>query len=159
MTSSIGVDRRILRAFYTQYVAVLLILLVFCVGSVYKGASPNSNRTSSSNTGTAIASARYPEFFRAPDSAEINDAGGIQAVSEVLKSHDLRGVFTIVAPLSGDVDKAVMAARLRARVLKTRMLQDRVPEQAIKVVIVPSAKPLAEVAVVFESLEVLDAES
>jgi hypothetical protein len=159
MSGNVGVDRRILRAFYTQYVAVLLILLVFCVGSVCQGTLPHRPATAQPDTRIPLASVRYSEFFQGVDSAEINESGGINAVSQVLRSHDLRGVFAISAPLSGDAQAVAASASLRAKTLRARTSQDHVPAQAIKIVVVPSTHPSGAVTVSFESLEVSDGES
>jgi hypothetical protein len=159
MTGSIGADRRILRAFYTQYVAVLLILLVFCIGSVSKETARHDQGSDSGQAVSPLGTVHYPEFFQAMDSAEINYAGGIKAIYEVLRNHEVRAVFTISAPLLPDPREAATSVSLRAAALRTQAAQDSIPFKAIKVVVVPSAKPSAAVSVSFESLEDRDAES
>ncbi len=159
MEACVGVDRRILRAFYTQYVAVLLIILVFCVGSVYKQSTQQRQEPELSQEAQLLASVRYPEFFTALESAEISDTGGIKAISEVLTSHDLRGVFAIPAFISGNAQEVATTVGLRAKALRTRAAQDGIPAQAIKIVVVPSRYPSATVYVSFESMELRDVKS
>ncbi len=158
----IHIDRRILRAFYIQYVAVLLILLVFCVGSAYRDSRSVPIHLSLIDTETPavpFGSMRYPEFFTSTMSSEIRDHRGAEAVFEVLRNHDVRAVFMISAPISDDSKVVAVAAHTRARTVKARAIQSHVPSEAIQVVIVPSLRPSSEVSVSFESLEVPDATS
>lgn len=159
MASGGGLDRRILRAFYTQYVAVLLMILVFWIGTVYAASPKNAQEERIAETRPAYGSLDYSQFFTAPESAEINNLGGIEAVSEVLKNHDLRGVFAISVALSGDAETAALLVRSRARAIKMRAIQVGVPAKAIKIIVTTSAKPSAAVQVSFESSEVTDVQS
>ncbi len=159
MVNRTAIDRRILGAFYTQYVALLLMLLVFWIGVVYAASPQQVRQLQVADRILPIGSLDYPDFFKAAESAEINSQGGIEAVLEVLQSHDLSGVFTIAVPISGNRQVAATTAYLRARALKMRAAQGGLPAQAIKIIAVPSKKPSTAVHLSFESLEAANAES
>lgn len=93
----LGCDRRILKAFYTQYVAVLLIILVFTVGAFQR------------TTGTtAVVTAPIPVLENRPSIGALDieqdfdddgqlkgDTSQLQAVSTILEAHDVRAVITV----------------------------------------------------------------
>lgn len=98
-TEQLGCDRRILKAFYTQYVAVLLIILVFTVGAFQRttGTSPPAVEP--------IAVIEEPPLIGALEIAQdFDDAGQLagdtsqlQAVSTLLEEHDVRAVVTVAS--------------------------------------------------------------
>lgn len=101
-----GCDRRILKAFYTQYVAVLLILLVFTVGAFQRASKE------------AVASSVDPQpvVAKVPigrvllgDLSEIDQESKgraqLEAVATMLREHDLEATFVFsVAKAVSDAD-------------------------------------------------------
>lgn len=90
-------DRRILKAFYTQYVAVLLIILVFCVGAFQRA----SAHASSAQPPTRLIVER-PPIGRLELEVAFDSAGSLarnpvelEAVADVIKAHDVRAMVTL----------------------------------------------------------------
>lgn len=115
MQGSYGSDRRILRAFYTQYVAVLLIVLTFTVGAFQR---------------THAAVAPVPALRRAPLAAPIGvllvegtftesgtvrgESSQLAAVAQLLRSHDVNAQVTIpVERIDFDTEASSFARMLR----------------------------------------------
>jgi hypothetical protein len=91
-----GLDRRILKAFYTQYVAVLLIVLVFSIASFQRAVSAPSTAPVAkiSQINPFIGSLRLPPLF--DQNGEFTGAHAeLVAVATLLREHDVRAVFTI----------------------------------------------------------------
>lgn len=91
-----GLDRRILRAFYTQYVAVLLIVLVFTVASFQRAFSAHSSvqPTSVVKHNPSVGAITLPWPVR--EDEEVQGAhADLAALATLLREHDLRAVFTI----------------------------------------------------------------
>ena len=138
MTSQ-GADKRILRAFYTQYVAVLLIILVFFVAafqsvSLTKVALPESDATRAK-----------PRFFG--DVALSNsviteglvqdDERRLAAIAEVLKTHDVNVTVELTVPrmaLSEVNNGATRAASLTEEIDRVLRAQGA-PTSAVRYVI------------------------
>lgn len=115
--TTLGLDRRILRAFYTQYVAVLLIVLVFFVAAFQTARSPVVSRPS------VLATTIRPQAFgevRLSEEVLINgissaDSERLAALSEVLKAHDIAASveLTVLRMALGEMDNgAIRAANL-----------------------------------------------
>jgi hypothetical protein len=115
--TAVALDRRILRAFYTQYVAVLLIILVFFVA-----AFQSTTFTKSEPTAVSLSSAKSKAFGEVRLSDELlihglssNDKERLLAVAAVLKTHDVTAVVELTVPRMalGEVDNgAIRAASL-----------------------------------------------
>jgi hypothetical protein len=91
-----GLDRRILKAFYTQYVAVLLIVLVFSIASFQRAVSGPSTSpvATSASINPVIGSLRLSPLF--DQNGEFAGAHAeLVAVATLLREHDVRAVFTI----------------------------------------------------------------
>lgn len=113
-------DRRILKAFYTQYVAVLLIMLVFSVGAFQRA----SKRAVQSAPHISVAAER-PSIGGLEFDIEFDSSGALarssddlDAVAVVLREHDVRANITLPAPSAEDdaelVDVEGVMARLDA---------------------------------------------
>ncbi|MEY4670063.1 MAG: hypothetical protein RL518_2762 [Pseudomonadota bacterium] len=93
-------DRRILKAFYTQYVAVLLIILVFTVGA-FQRTSPG-NDVSSIRPGIQKQMPTIGGLEIAQSFTELGQLGPrtdeLAAVAAMLREHDVRA--SIVLPIS-----------------------------------------------------------
>jgi hypothetical protein len=115
--TALGLDRRILKAFYTQYVAVLLIVLVFFVATFQIARSPVVARSS------ALTTTIQPQAFgeiRLSEELLINgispaDSERLAALAEVLKIHDIAASveLTVLRMALGEMDNgAIRAANL-----------------------------------------------
>jgi hypothetical protein len=95
--SQIGCDRRILKAFYTQYVAVLLIMLVFTVGAFQRASqrevAPTSAQTAPLDK-AQIGGLEIAQVFN-----ELGALGGdtvqLEAVASVIREHDVTASISI----------------------------------------------------------------
>jgi len=90
MELAAGADRRILRAFYTQYVAVLLIVLTFTIGAFQR----TSQVQDAVVTGQVRRDAPQIGTFNiegalTPDGSVVSDNQQLQALVKVLEEHDL----------------------------------------------------------------------
>lgn len=93
-------DRRILKAFYTQYVAVLLIILVFSVGA-FQRASAHAVTSAP----RALVITEPPSIGRLEVEVEFDASGALtrnptelEAIAEVIKEHDVRATVTLALP-------------------------------------------------------------
>lgn len=98
-TEQIGCDRRILKAFYTQYVAVLLIILVFTVGAFQRTTRLSASVEQPIQPILERPSIGVLEVVQDFDDAGqlIGDTSQLQAVSTLLEEHDVRAVITVAA--------------------------------------------------------------
>lgn len=133
-----GCDRRILKAFYTQYVAVLLILLVFCVGAF--------QRTSKEVPVVAVVS--RPVVAKLPvgtivlgDLSEVDgESKGrtqLQAVASLLREHDLEAtvVFSVAKVVSSADASEVDDALERIGIIERFLTAENLPLNAIRFII------------------------
>lgn len=115
-----GADRRILRAFYTQYVAVLLIILVFFVAA-FQAASGSK---AAPERDEVLAK---PSFFgdialsdtAVTDGLTPADERRLLAIGEVLRTHDVNATVELRVPrmaLSEINNGAIRAASLTERI-------------------------------------------
>ena len=101
--SSVGCDRRILKAFYTQYVAVLLIVLTFCIGA-YQRASVRGNFPKAAAVMVAppdvqLTELKIERLFA--ENGDLRDAEArLEAVASLLKSHDVNATVILSAERS-----------------------------------------------------------
>lgn len=132
-------DRRILRAFYTQYVAVLLIVLTFTVGAFQR-------------THAAVASP--PALRRAPLAAPIgtlsvegvftesgtvrSESSQLAAVAQLLRSHDVNAQVTILVERIDFDSEASFFARMVRQVegIREFFQTHGVPAAAVQVQVV-----------------------
>ncbi len=95
-----GPDRRVLKAFYTQYVAVLLIILVFFVAAFQAASGATPTKTSDTLViapheffGDIVLSERI-----VTDGIASTDERSLRAIAEVLRSHDVNATIELTVP-------------------------------------------------------------
>jgi hypothetical protein len=95
--SQIGCDRRILKAFYTQYVAVLLIMLVFTVGAFQRASQRDAVPTGAQTVSPEKAQIGRLEIAQIFN--ELGTLGGdtaqLEAVASVIREHDVTASISI----------------------------------------------------------------
>ncbi|MFN4896039.1 MAG: hypothetical protein ACK5GN_01060 [Pseudomonadota bacterium] len=156
MNGRSSVDRRILRAFYTQYISVLLILLVFCIGLVGSNKQvPGVGRAQLTNLSdrTAIGSLRLANAFSKDASSELLVAAELSAIRETLLNHDLRGVFTLYMHIGSDHEISAEIAAARVTALRSTLTAQGVPADAVEVLVEPTMLPSSDLQISFESME------
>ena len=156
MSRGATLDRRVLRAFYTQYVAVLLILLVFCVGAVSgndRRMTPPSRSQAPSTNAEPVGTVHYEGIFTSGDSAEVHEGPEFEALIEVIKNHDLRAVVKLDAELGSQRAGNNGGIIARARTLRARLISRGIPDDAVEVVLVPAPASTNGLSVTFSSLE------
>jgi hypothetical protein len=154
MSSSVAIDRRILRAFYTQYVAVLLILLVLCVGSASNDRQVPVSKLDANpeeRVPLQIGVVGYEEFFTSDTSATLREGPELLAVIETLRNHDVRATFKVYADVSSGPAVHIERTITRAHALRTRLLAASMPVEAFRIVVTPTTRPRSQVEVVFEA--------
>lgn len=133
-----GADRRVLRAFYTQYVAVLLIILVFFVAafqvaSISKAAPERDD---------ALAKPNFFGDVTLSDTVVIDgltpaDERRLVAIGEVLRTHDVNVTVELRVPrmaLAETDNGAIRAATLTERI--DHLLQAQgAPSSAVRYII------------------------
>lgn len=162
MTGSATVDRKILRAFYTQYVSVLLVVLVVSIRDAQRDlAHPSSASVQAARTQlpVPVGTMELREIFVSDTSAELDNGRELEAVLETLKNHDLRAIFTLNAPLSSSSLDGFRLAIARARAIRSRVVGLRIPSEALRVVVGSTANSVSQASVSFESMEVADEDS
>jgi len=156
MRREVTLDRRILKAFYTQYVALLLILLVASVSTVSKEAWSSIGKTNSkgaSEIKAQIGSIELREMFVDDTSAQLRDGLGLEAVLEVLRNHDVRATVTVYAISQADMLKSYRLALSRAHSIHSAVLATKIPAHAVQLRVASAATSPADAAVSFESME------
>lgn len=155
-------DRRILKAFYTQYVAVLLILLVFVVSGFQRHpeqapANPKHYGPKRQAPIGAI-SINMPEKAHEALSTEL--AAKLSAVAEFVRNHDIRATFRIpiAAQHESDADATQMLRQSIARAAQLRgyMVELGVPARAITTVLVDGEESSSSTSVTFSTMEEAD---
>jgi hypothetical protein len=111
-----GCDRRILKAFYTQYVAVLLIILTFTIGAFQRAVSlpvVSSSVQSQHSELAPIGEFALAGVF-AEDGSVRKDNERLRAISDVVKNHDVVLHVALAAPrLEFAPDAAALRRALR----------------------------------------------
>jgi hypothetical protein len=156
MSRSATVDRRILRAFYTQYVAVLLILLVFCVGASSSGKPRPREQTQglvAARSAIVLGTFEYNDIFSSASSAEIKEGPQLKSLIEILQNHDVRAVLKVHASLDSHGVNESTRALERAHALRARLLDGRIPAEAMRILIAHSSSGSSELSIEFQSLE------
>jgi hypothetical protein len=110
-------DRRILKAFYTQYVAVLLIMLVFSVGAFQRTSAQVVNVAPRVPVIAEHPSIGHLEFVVEFDStgALVRTSDHLDAIAEVIKEHDVRAIVTLPVPNTTDESELVEVEKVMAR--------------------------------------------
>jgi len=132
-----GLDRTILKAFYTQYVAVLLIILVFFTAAFQRAYIVSEDdgvqRSVIAHQGSIMNPREINAFSET--GAVLSEAPDLIAIAEVLRHHDLRAEFVVfVSQHNFDVAQGNLHYALhRVRALGDFFRQQNVPEQAIGV--------------------------
>lgn len=134
-----GCDRRILKAFYTQYVAVLLILLVFCVGAF--------QRADTQAVAVAIVPSK-PKVASIPvgiiSLGEISEVEGeskgraqLEAVASLIREHDVEAtfVFSVGKVVSHDDASEVDDALERIGIIERFFTAQDIPLSAVRFII------------------------
>jgi hypothetical protein len=90
-------DRRILKAFYTQYVAVLLIILVFTIGAFQRASQDDvgaQRLTLAPREEPSIGGIEIAQYF-----TELGELGSntaeLEAVALVVRDHDVRASISL----------------------------------------------------------------
>lgn len=90
-------DRRILKAFYTQYVAVLLIMLVFTVGAFQRASQRDVVPTSAQTVPVDkanIGGLEIAQIFNELGALE-GDTAQLEAVASVIREHDVTASISL----------------------------------------------------------------
>lgn len=154
MQTAVTGDRRILRAFYTQYVAVLLIVLTFTIGAFQRTSeAPNSQAPSivrQISQRSPIGGIIIPEVFTV-DGAVAAGNERLGAVVQVLEEHDLRATITLTVPrLDFDEYSSSLRRTLRRLEALEHFFDDQaIPPSAVRFVARPSGSASEEVSVRF----------
>jgi hypothetical protein len=138
--TALGIDRRILRAFYTQYIAVLLIVLVFFVAAFQR---PRATEIRMAASIAQEPSATLP--LGAPIAlSSLWGAAGLEAehpqllaISQLLRAHDVEATFVFgVAVSPADLSTSELST-LSARVdaLERFFEEEQLPRGATRYVI------------------------
>lgn len=155
-TEQMGCDRRILKAFYTQYVAVLLIILVFTVGAFQRTSIPDlaiAHPAPIIRDAPSIGALQIAHPF-GQEGRLLADTAQLQAISMVLKEHDVRAVMTLSASMrskeaEGDV---VMESLAHIDALETFFRTQGVSDSSLKFVLDSSVATTGNITVEFEEV-------
>lgn len=147
-------DRRILKAFYTQYVAVLLIILVFTVGAF--------QRTSQQQ---AMSSAPVPTLAELPPIGGLEiaqsfnelgelgvDTAELEAVAVVIREHDVKASISLPVSMQKiDAPRATVEQSLARLAALERFFEERgVGEASLELVLGGAAAKEGRLVVRFE---------
>lgn len=137
--SHAGPDRRILRAFYTQYVAVLLIILTFTIGAYQRTQGALIQEKPSDSTLPAphhFLSVPLDNLFFSDGSVHDSD-GRLQAIAQVVKNHDIDLQATIQVRRFdiANGSSSMRRAMVRADALERYLRSNEVPAEAISIVL------------------------
>ena len=153
--SQVVADRRILKAFYTQYVSVLLILLVFCVTAPYvtRSMPVPVNPPSTIPVHAAFGSMKMKNPFSAEDNAVIQHTGELDAIAEVAINHDVRVELHVPVYSEGTLGrpKAFREGIQRAEALQDYLVKHRVIRSAVSVIVEDGASREDSLTAVFRS--------
>jgi len=152
-------DKRILKAFYTQYISVLLIILVFTagrVGSVRKQDFIPKMIVEEKSATLGAVSIRTGADASGTLSEEADSA--LEAVSKVLLNHDVTATVKISVNSHPDSDAQLQLERALATSHKFRavLVEHGVPEHAVRSVIVRGGAETGAASISFSPSEELD---
>ena len=132
-----GCDRRILRAFYTQYVAVLLIMLTFTIGifqraSISKAAVPSPGGEYVA-IGKPIGDVVIRSLFGA-DGSVSSEEPQLKALAHIIRSHDVLLTLTLSMPRLTVEPKSPSLRRALRRInaLEQFFMAEEVPREALR---------------------------
>lgn len=133
-----GLDRRILRAFYTQYVSLLLILLVFFV-TAFQTKSDTHTQKEIANPEvrtSPLGGMQIAHPFESNGSLKKENVD-LEALANVLRSHDVRADLVLTVPLldfEGREPSLVYAAR-QTDALAEFFMRREIPVNAYRFII------------------------
>jgi hypothetical protein len=129
------VDRRILKAFYTQYVSVLLIVLVFGIWVFHFASSHERSSSRILPVGDSLPPVGrmiISDPFEAGRDALEEPTAELNAIADLLLNHDVRVVFRFDSP-ERSPESRLQAQNLMARLnsLRTFFQARGVPVEAV----------------------------
>lgn len=133
--SSVGCDRRILRAFYTQYVAVLLIVLTFCISAFQRastGMVAPSLRVAETPSDVTLTSSVVERAF-SEDGTFVADEPRLEAIATILRSHDVSATVTLSVARDSLAGSADAGRQIAAKIdnVENFFLSRNVPRDAV----------------------------
>ena len=149
-------DRRILKAFYTQYVAVLLIILVFSVGAFQRSSSkstPEISKVLTIQDSPSIGTLHVRPDFN-PTGSLVGQSPELEAIAWFVREHDIRATITLATSTNdesadlADVENAL--ARIDA--LRAYFISQGLPDTAFQYVLGGPVAQEGNVTVQFEEL-------
>ncbi len=138
--NDMGCNRRILKAFYTQYVAVLLIVLVFTLGAFQRATHseqapppPNAKATAGS---PQIGAMTLSDVF-SDDGSIVGDHVQLLALVAVLREHDLRIALVIPKTVSfrTESNQDIVASLKQIEALEAFFSAHAITDQSVRFVI------------------------
>jgi hypothetical protein len=133
-----GCDRRILKAFYTQYVAVLLILLVFCVGAFQRADTQAVAVTASSPVKVASIPVGVISLGEISEvEGETKGRAQLEAVASLIREHDVEAtiVFSVAKVVSNADVSEVDEALERVGIIERFFAAQDIPLNAVRFII------------------------
>jgi hypothetical protein len=143
-------DRRILRAFYNQYVAVLLIILVFNIGVAVRPFSRPQPSVApvikdKIKEGDLAGEIALTNIFKEERSTQIAEHSDLLTIEEVLRNHDIKAVFKIYVPLakrSGEEIKRYTDLGIsRSIAIKRWLLERQLPAKSFEAIVLTRDYP------------------
>jgi hypothetical protein len=133
-----GCDRRILKAFYTQYVAVLLIMLTFTIGAFQRASQAPAvgpREASSIQEVGPIGDLVISDLFGV-DGSVPRDNQKLVALASVLRNHDVVLTLSLSVPrLSFEADSSsVRRALRRIHALEQFFISEAIPLTSVRFV-------------------------
>lgn len=134
----VGADRKLLKAFYTQYTAVLLIILTFTIGAFQRTIKNDQTNMDIPvwSPRSLIGEVKLVKVFR-DDGSLLSSPDQLAAIAEVLIQHDLIArVYVSVGELGlSDGAASLRRARVRLQSIQNFMRQQSVPPHALMLAI------------------------
>jgi hypothetical protein len=156
--NQVVVDRSILKAFYTQYVAVLLIMLVFTIAA--RAPKQKHSQYSETKDMPEAAALMGTMMLHNPEMLEgdlpFKESAELDAVGEILRNHDLRALFRIsLKQQEGhNAEARFRGALSRVEEIKRYLLNQNVDPLAVRIAVEDGVSQEAKILVDFESVEV-----
>lgn len=149
-------DRRILKAFYTQYVAVLLIILVFSVGAFQRATAHavTPSHRPPRVTDPALIGRLELEVEFSSSGTLARSSTELAAIADVVKAHDVRAVVTLASLVSDETselrDVEISLARVDA--LRAYFGSQELSESDVLIVLGGADARPGKVTVTFEEV-------
>jgi hypothetical protein len=129
-----AIDKRILSAFYTQYLAVLLIVLVACIAMFStRAGAVKANVDAAPQVQTRFAGSKALVDPFVDNEPTLKYTIELEAIAATLREHDLQATFRLVETESDVASIAQALPRLDA--IRIFMEERGVPSAAIRTVI------------------------